>query len=136
MIDSITTYTNAPAEAGTPTESLTFELARTDGSGVSSWLAPAPGAPDTFAGRYILKRMAQKTKAGIVGRTLHLTVPRLNATSGKYDSSIQARVTLNAPATAEFSECYEALYYILNLLANDTPETGFIAEFVEATDLT
>jgi hypothetical protein len=79
--------------------------------------------------------MAQKTKAGIVGRTIHLTIPRLNATTGKYDSSIQARVTLNAPAAAEFSECYEALYFMLNLCCEDTPETGFFADFVEANDL-
>jgi hypothetical protein len=134
MTDTKTTFTNPFITPASPTESITFANARVDGNGITSWTCPGSEA-DTLASRLILKRMAQKTKAGIVGRTLHLTVPRLNAATGKYDSSIQARITLNAPATAEFSECYQALYYILNLCCEDTAETGFFADFVEANDL-
>jgi hypothetical protein len=133
MLDTRTTFTNPIAVPGAPEGSVTFTKMRTDANGVTTWVAP--GAEDSLDAQIILKRSAQKTKAGIVGRTVHLTVPRQNPGTLKYDSSIQARITINAPSSSDHDESLAALMMIVNLFAEADPSVGFTAEFVEAADL-
>lgn len=133
MIDPITTYTDIAAVDTTPTLSQSFAYSRTDGAGVSTWVCPGP--VNDLSSRRVLKRMAQKTKAGIVGRTVHLTIPVLNGSNGKYDRSIQVRLTLNAPSVVDIDECRDALFYTLNLFRGTDSLAGFAGEFVKAADL-
>lgn len=132
MTTPLTTYTDQPPAVASPTTTHTFTHLRTDSNGGQTWVAP--GAGNDLVSRLVLKRAAQKTKAGIVGRTSHLTIPRLNAITGKYDSSVQVRITINAPATADLDECYDALFLATNL-HNGSAKTGYVEEFVEAADL-
>lgn len=132
---TLTTFINPLPHITTPTSAITFTLARTDANGAKTWTSPGPNGD--LLGRYVLKRAAQKTKAGIVGRTIHLTIPRFNAVTGKYDSSIQVRTTVNAPAAVPYDEIDKAVMYHTNLLSEGTlaGSDTFYSNYVKGNDL-
>lgn len=136
METTITTFTNPLPTIATPTLPMTLALARTDGNGIKSWIAPGLAGNGDIAGRVILRRMAQKTKQGIVGRTAHLTMPRFNTGSQRYEGSVQVRITLNAPSVVPDTEAFECLLYGINLFsAGGLTADTFCGNFVKAFDL-
>lgn len=136
MQQTLTTYTNQPAAiaGGSQTAPKVFTRLTTDGKGMSTWVSP--GAIDDLAGRFILRRMAQQTKAGIVGRSAQLVVPYYDTVAAKYAGTTQLRLTLNAPKVMPFDDVLNALLYGLNLFAGGSLAADtFLADFVKGNDL-
>lgn len=96
------------------TTAHTFTKRKVDATGATLWDNPA--SDGALAGAKTLTRKSNKTRAGIVGRAVHLTVPQLNAATGKYDHSIQARIVLNAPDSVAQEVCEDVLAMALSVL--------------------
>lgn len=79
----------------------TFTKRVVDATGATHW--DAPGSQADLEGRMSLKRAAKKTRAGIVGRNLKLTIPYYNSSTGKYEGSAQCSFTLNGPSVMPLS---------------------------------
>jgi hypothetical protein len=95
------------------TTAHTFTKRKVDATGATLWDNPAPD--DSLAGVRTLVRKSNKTRAGIVGRRSHLTIPRLNAVTGKWDHSIQVSVIANAPDYVPMEEVEDALSMAVTL---------------------
>lgn len=89
------------------TTAHTFTKRKVDATGATLWDNPAPDG--SIAGVRSLTRKSNKTRAGIVGRASHLTIPRLNTVTGKWDHSIQVRIVTNAPDYVPQEEVEDAL---------------------------
>lgn len=105
---------------------FTFNKRLVDASGAIFWQSPSPRGD--LAGVKVLKRAAMKTRAGIVGRTAHLTLPWYNTATGKYEGSVQVRVVVNAPSFVPLADVEVGMALMQGALGN----TEFLANLVSA----
>lgn len=91
---------------------VTFSLERTDSAGMQYFTAESPQGD--LIGRPTLKVGSSRTNAGIVGRTMHLTVPMWDGT--KYNGSVQARIVLNAPIGINLDKSANVLRSLLGFI--------------------
>jgi len=85
----------------------TFTYRQTDASGNHTWTATSPQGDLT--GVFSAERRSTKTRANIVSRNFKTTTPYYNATSGKYEGTVQVRTVTNAPESIPLDFVEEAL---------------------------
>lgn len=109
------------------TTAHTFTKRKVDAQGETLWDNPGAGP---LAGVRTLRRKSTKTRAGIVSRAVQVVIPVLNGTTGKYDSTIQGRIVLNAPEAIGLEEQEDALAMLVSAV-NPTLNADFTANFVK-----
>lgn len=119
--DTLSLYITPPRNAATPGDATLFPT-RKIGEQMRVWTGASPTG--SLADVPTLTRRAQKTKAGIVGRSVGLVVPYTDPAG--VIRTIQARVVLNAPAACEVSIVGETLNMLLNAFVVGDFHTNFV----------
>lgn len=101
-----------------------FAFKRTDAAGVDYYQHAS--LQSDLEGTMSLKIMKQKTKAGIVSRAMHLTLPIYNGTTSKYEGTAQGRFVLNTPAASDLAMAS----VVVEMFASALAVAGVKAELV------
>lgn len=113
----------------------TFTLQKVDNAGVKYYQATSPQGD--LQGAPTIKVAYNKTKANIVGRTVHITVPIYNSVTKLYDGTVQARIVINSPASTSLSVTENVTQDLLSLFrtsaAPNASNPGLMAAFVACT---
>lgn len=106
-----TSYT---LNVGSPAADVVFDLSAKNGNR-AIYYSPSPEGD--LAGRPSLRYENETTKAGIARTLVSFKKPRLNPTTGKYDTATTGNFTLNRPETSPLQDAKDVQEMMREFLA-------------------